>query len=81
MKITLTLTHEKFDGIFYLEKDQITVVQNGQYWYTDVDEIMSHGIEAVHDDFELMLQIPLAFTYNDFYIIMTKLMAFSTMID
>lgn len=80
MKIQLTLTHEILNGVFYLEKDQITFVQEGKYWYADVDDIPDIGMERVFEDFECSVNVSAEFTYNDFYRIMMKLIACAELI-
>lgn len=80
MKVSLTLTHEKINGVFHLERDQIQFAQNGQFWYAETDDIADNGMDKVFEDFELTVDVPHEFTYNDFYRIMMKLIAYSELI-
>lgn len=80
MKIQLTLTHENIKGVFCLENSQITFAQDGTYWYAESDDIAGYGIERVFEDFEAVIDVPLDFTYNDFYRIMMKLIACAELI-
>ncbi len=80
MKIQLTLTHEKIDGVFCLENGQIAFAQNGIYWYAEADDIADYGMERMFEDFESVIEVPPEFMYNDFYRIMMKLIACAELI-
>lgn len=80
MKIQLTLTHENLNGVFCLEKSQISFAQNGVYWYAEADDIASYGMDRMFEDFEDVIDVPPEFVYNDFYRIMMKLIACAELI-